>query len=112
MKWTRRKCLVLGAVLAVCLLGAAPTATWRTSRAMFSPEQEVSPTIVISGETVEVRHRVQGTGQARGTALRGAEHTYRFPKDGTYTVVPGRYQHIVYGQVPAGGSIESLVRYQ
>lgn len=111
MKRCRRRFLALGAVLGMVLLGAVPLATWRNSRAVFSPEQELSPTIVITGRTIEVHHRVKGTGEVRGTALRG-ERTYTFDKDGTYEVEPGRYQHIVYGQVPSGGSIESLVRYQ
>lgn len=111
MNWSRRKTITLLAVAGIFLLGAVPVATWRVSRAVFSPEKEVSPTIVITEGHITVSHRVQGTGEIRGTALRG-ERTYRFSKDGTYEVEPGRYQHIVYGQVPSGGSIESLIRYQ
>lgn len=111
MKWTRRKCLALGALLIGGLLGLVPMATTRTSRAVFSPEKEVSPTIEITGRSITVQHRKSGSGEVRGTALRG-ERTYRFSRDGSYEVEPGRYQHIVYGQVPSGGSIESFIRYQ
>ncbi|MFP4283069.1 MAG: hypothetical protein ACLFR7_11975 [Opitutales bacterium] len=107
----RRLWLLFGAGLAVCLLGASSMADWRTSRAFFSPEQEVSPLIQIRGTRITIQHRVQGSGEIRGTALRG-ERTYQFPEEGTYEVEPGRYQHLVYGSVPSGGSIESRLRYQ
>jgi hypothetical protein len=111
MKWThRRRLLIL--VCGLCLLtGAVPMDTTRTSRALFSPERELAPTIQITGSTITIQHRVKGSGEVRGTALRG-KRTYRFSGDGTYEVEPGRYQHIVFGQVPSGGSIESLLRYQ
>lgn len=92
-------------------LGAVPLDTTRTSRAYFSPEREVAPTIEIRGTQVSVQHRTTGSGVIRGTALRGAR-TYEFKKSGTYTVEPGTYTHIVYGQVPSGGALESLIQYQ
>lgn len=93
------------------LLGAAPMESTRTSRALFSPEREVTPTIQITGTQVSVQHRATGSGKIRGTALRG-RRTYEFKKSGTYTVEPGTYTHIVYGQVPSGGTLESTIRYQ
>lgn len=101
-------CLV---VLAGTAAGPGPMAGSKTSRALFSPQKEVAPVIVISGSKVSVSHRVTGSGEVSGTALKG-ERTYRFSRDGTYEVEPGRYQHIVYGRVPSGGSIESVLRYQ
>jgi hypothetical protein len=97
--------------LALFLLGAVPMASTRTSRAIFSPERETTPRIEITQSQITVQHRENGSGKIRGTALRGAR-TYNFSKSGKYTVEPGRYQHIVYGQVPAGGSIESIIKYQ
>ncbi len=67
--------------------------------------------IQIRGNQVTVRHQSQGSGQVRGTALRGAR-TYNFTRDGTYRIEPGQYQHVVYGQVPSGGAIISIIRYE
>ena len=111
MNRNRRKFLA-AAIVGICLLtGAVPRSSTRTSRAVFSPEKELAPTIQITVSKITVQHRVKGSGEVRGTALRG-KRTYQFSSDGTYEVEPGRYQHIVYGQVPSGGSIESLIRYQ
>lgn len=98
-------------VLCLLLVGAVPMDTMRTSRAVFSPEREIAPTIQITGTRVNVQHRVSGSGKIKGTALRG-RRTYEFKVGGSYTVEPGIYKHIVYGQVPSGGALESIVKYQ
>ena len=82
----------------------------RSSVATFGPNGEVSPTIQIREGRITVRHSATGSGVVRGTALRGAR-TYTFTQPGTYQVEPGTYRHIVFGQVPSGGSISSTVRY-
>ncbi len=111
MEWTRRRWLRWATLSGLAGMGAVPLATWKTSRAFFSPEREAAPFIEITGGSLQVQHRASGSGKLQGTALRGSK-VYEFAKEGTYRVEPGRYQHIVYGQVPAGGSIESVIRYQ
>jgi len=99
------------ALAGLTLVPSAWANGWKTSRARFSPEGERAPRITISGNQVKVRHVTKGSGKVRGTALRG-DRTYNFSSNGTYSVAPGRYQHLVYGDVPSGGSIESVLQYQ
>lgn len=83
----------------------------QTSVAFFSPDRELSPRIQIRGTRVTVRHRSTGSGEVQGTALRGAR-IYTFKTPGTYTVEAGTYRHLVFGKVPSGGSIESILNYE
>lgn len=112
MEWTRRRWLRWALTPGLLVgLGAVPAASWKTSRARFSPDREIKPMIQVTGDRVKVSHRINGSGTIEGTALRGAR-TYRFAREGNYRVEPGRYQHLVYGKVPAGGWIESVLRYR
>lgn len=102
--------LLLGAVTVGWESPPAVPLSGKTSIATFGPDGEVSPTIQIREGQVTVRHSANGSGVVRGTALRGAR-TYTFTQEGTYRVEPGTYRHIVFGQVPSGGSITSTLRY-
>ena len=113
MPFSRRQWLRRLLPLAVSLT-ATPLAwarDWKTSVARFSADGETAPRIRVSGTQVQVSHRARGSGKVRGTVLRG-QRTYRFASSGTYTVESGQYQHVVFGDVAAGGAIESVVRYQ
>lgn len=83
----------------------------RSSRATFSSSGESAPTIVITEGRIRVSHSQSGSGQVRGTSLRG-DRNYTFTGDGAYNVEPGRYRHIVFGTVPGEGSITSVIRYR